>query len=185
MDRRLRISGDGLVPRGRGGGSCCGKGLDLAVDVSEDASEVAAVVAIDVEHAAGGEEAAGEVGRCGLGRERGVDVVSVLGRVPDCRGIRVVFGGGVIDILVPEGGDGCVNSDRRGVLGELFKLVMQVVNGGVGLMDAPVQVVMLSARADGLEERFAMKIECVGEAGGRGGGGPLSEMTAEAVGRQV
>ena len=59
--------------------------MDVARDVGEGAIEVAAVVAIDVEHAAGGEEPAGEIGRCGLGRERGVDVVSVLGWAPDHR----------------------------------------------------------------------------------------------------
>ena len=87
--------------------------------------------------------------------------------------------------MVPEGGDGCVNRDRRDVLGELFKLVMQVVNGEVGVMDATVQVVLLSARADGFEEHFAMEIESVSEAGGRGGGGLSSEMTAKVVGLQV
>jgi len=104
--------------------------LDLAGDVSEGASEVAVVVAIDVEYAAGGKEAAGKVGRGGVVWERVVYVVGGWGRVPEHRSNRVVlWGGGVSVRLVSEVGDGFVKRDRWGVPGELFQPAFQVANG--------------------------------------------------------
>ena len=78
---------DGLVPCVCGGGRGSGKGLEFAFDVSEGVAEVAVVVAVGVEQAAGGEEVAGKVGRRGSGRELIVSGKRVRGITPGRGGV--------------------------------------------------------------------------------------------------